>query len=161
MYIFISYLCNMLPIIRSEKYQSIVWDSQIWYWIKNLSYRIIHFSQGISKSDPFSFEGPFWTWKMAEKWPSLDTYWVILIIQVKVLRILKGLGEILSQSRLLTFEFWLNRTQVVKAKHCWGLSTNFLFSVQYNPDTKQNIFFFSSLAELCQKLGILLESKVI
>ena len=54
---------NILPVIRSEKDHSIVWDSQIWYRIEYLSYRIIHFSQGISKSDPFGFKGPFGTWK--------------------------------------------------------------------------------------------------
>jgi hypothetical protein len=53
---------------------------------------------------------------------------------IKVLKILKGLGGILSRSgkMLSTFKFWLelNMTQGVKAKHCWALSTNFLFSVK-------------------------------
>ena len=35
--------------------------------------------------------------------------------------------------------FGSNCTQGVKAKHCWVLSTNFLFSVQYKIDTKQNM----------------------
>ena len=38
-----------------------------------------------------------------------------------------------------TFEFWLE--QGVKVKHCWALSTNFLFSVQYKADSEQNMVF--------------------
>ena len=34
----------------------------------------------------------------------------------------------------------------VKAKHCWVLSTHFLFSVQYRADTNQNMFFFSVIS---------------
>ena len=41
--------------------------------------------------------------------------------------------------------FGSNWTQGVKAKHCWVLSTNFLFSVQYKTDTKQNMGFSVAL----------------
>ena len=63
------------------------------------------------------------------------------IYSVCKIRILKGLGVILlrSSKMLLTFEFWLNWIQVLKAKHCCGLSTNLLFSFQYKPDIKQNM----------------------
>ena len=37
--------------------------------------------------------------------------------------------------------FGLNWTQGVKKKHCWAFSTNFLFSVQYKDDIKQNMVF--------------------
>ena len=50
-----------------------------------------------------------------------------------------------SAKMLLTFEFWLNWTQGVKAKHCRVLSTNFLLSVQYKTDTKQNMVFSLAL----------------
>ena len=48
-----------------------------------------------------------------------------------------------------TFEFWLE--QGVKVKHCWALSTNFLFSVQYKADSKQNMVF--SVALLISWMG--------
>ena len=41
--------------------------------------------------------------------------------------------------------FGLNWTQGVKAKHCQVLSTNFLVSVQYKTDTKQNMVFSVAL----------------
>ena len=41
--------------------------------------------------------------------------------------------------------FGLNWTKGVKAKHCWALSTNFLFSFQYKTDTKQNMVFSVAL----------------
>ena len=50
--------------------------------------------------------------------------------------------------------FGLNWTQGVKAKHCWLLSTSFLFTVQYKADTKQNMIL-SSLAEWMQKFKFL------
>ena len=37
--------------------------------------------------------------------------------------------------------FGLIWTQGVKVKYCWALSINFLFSVQYKTDTKQNMVF--------------------
>jgi len=46
---------------------------------------------------------------------------------------------------LSTFEFWLNWTQGVRAKHCRWLSRNFLFSYQYKADTKQNMVFSVAL----------------
>ena len=59
--------------------------------------------------------------------------------------ILKSRGGILSQSgkMLSTFQFWLCKG--VKAKLYRGLSTNFLFSVQYKADTKQNMVFSVAL----------------
>ena len=49
----------------------------------------------------------------------------------------------------------LNRTECVKAKHCRGLSTNIMFSVQYKTDTKQNMVFSVAFAEWAQKFKFL------
>ena len=53
---------------------------------------------------------------------------------------------------LSTFEFWLElNTKGVKVKHCWVLLTNFLFSVQYKADSKQNMVF--SVLSLADQLN--------
>ena len=45
---------------------------------------------------------------------------------------------------LSTFEFWLELKTRCKGKTLLALRTNFLFSVQYKADSKQNMFFFST-----------------
>ena len=74
------------------------------------------------------------------------------IYSVCKIRILKGLGVILlrSSKMLLTFEFWLNWIQVLKAKHCCGLSTNLLFSFQYKPGIKQNMVFSAAMLNVAK-----------
>ena len=64
-------------------------------------------------------------------------------LQSKILKIWKGLSGILLRSGKCRqhLNFGLNWTQGVKVKHCWALSTNFLFSVQYKADSKQNMVF--------------------
>ena len=53
--------------------------------------------------------------------------------------------------------FGLNRTKGVKAKQCWALSTNFLFSVQYKADPKQNMVF-SAKSWMGAKIQILFKN---
>ena len=53
-------------------------------------------------------------------------------------------------SMLSTFEFWQYLNTRCKGKTLLGLSTNYLFSVQYKADTKQNMVFSVAKGEKIQ-----------